>query len=37
MQDNMFVKNQMQITFLNCYHFNVFQATLRKSFTKIDV
>ena len=35
MRGNMFVTNQLQITFLSCYHFNVFQATLRISFKKI--
>ena len=37
MRGNKFVTNQMRITFLRCYRFNVFQATFWMSFRKINV
>ena len=37
MRGNMFATNQMRITFLSYYNFNVFQATFRMSLRKIDV
>ena len=37
MRGDMFVTNQMWITFLSYCHFNVFQLTLKMSFSKIDV
>ena len=35
MQESISVTNQMQVIFLNCNHFNIFQATLRMSFKKL--
>ena len=37
MLGNMFLVNQIRITFVICCHLNVFQATFRMSFGKVDV
>ena len=37
MRGDIFVTNQMRITFLACYNFNIFQATLRLPFRKVDL
>ena len=37
MPGDIIVTYEMGITFLNCYHFNVFEAAMRISFRKIDV
>ena len=37
MLGNMFLVNQIRITSVICCHLNVFQATFRMSFGKVDV
>ena len=37
MWGNMFITNQMQISFLSCFHLKVFQTTVRMSFRDADV